>query len=65
MGPKVRCRQSRKCARGSVSAANWGRWGKDDQRGAMNLVTPEKAGDRGAPRQERPERLAEPAVFPR
>ena len=19
---------------------NWGRWGKDDQRGAMNLVTP-------------------------
>ncbi len=21
---------------------NWGRWGKDDQRGAMNLVTPEK-----------------------
>ena len=21
---------------------NWGRWGKDDQRGAMNLVTPAK-----------------------
>lgn len=22
--------------------SNWGRWGKDDQRGALNLVTPEK-----------------------
>ena len=21
---------------------NWGRWGQDDQRGAVNLVTPEK-----------------------
>jgi hypothetical protein len=21
---------------------NWGRWGKDDQRGAVNLITPEK-----------------------
>ena len=21
---------------------NWGRWGKDDQQGAMNLVTPAK-----------------------
>src|SRR2546422_4803289 len=21
---------------------NWGRWGKDDQQGAMNLITPEK-----------------------
>ena len=21
---------------------NWGRWGKDDQRGAINLITPEK-----------------------
>ena len=21
---------------------NWGRWGKDDQKGAMNLVTPAK-----------------------
>jgi len=22
--------------------SNWGRWGKDDQRGALNLITPEK-----------------------
>ena len=22
--------------------SNWGRWGKDDQLGAMNLITPEK-----------------------
>ena len=21
---------------------NWGRWGKDDQKGAINLITPEK-----------------------
>jgi kynurenine formamidase len=23
--------------------SNWGRWGKDDERGALNLITPEKA----------------------
>src|SRR5258707_15887006 len=23
---------------------NWGRWGKDDQRGAINLITPAKRG---------------------
>ena len=22
--------------------SNWGRWGKDDQLGALNLITPEK-----------------------
>src|SRR5258708_37717120 len=22
--------------------SNWGRWGKDDERGALNLVTPQK-----------------------
>ena len=22
--------------------SNWGRWGKDDQRGLLNLITPEK-----------------------
>ena len=22
--------------------SNWGRWGKDDQLGTMNLITPEK-----------------------
>src|SRR5256714_3342276 len=22
--------------------SNWGRWGKDDQRGTLNLITPEK-----------------------
>lgn len=22
--------------------SNWGRWGADDERGAFNLVTPEK-----------------------
>src|ERR1700756_4769357 len=25
-----------------TSLSNWGRWGKDDQRGALNLITPEK-----------------------
>src|ERR1700756_3273071 len=24
------------------SLSNWGRWGKDDQRGALNLITPKK-----------------------
>jgi kynurenine formamidase len=24
------------------SSTNWGRWGKDDERGALNLITPEK-----------------------
>jgi hypothetical protein len=24
------------------SLSNWGRWGKDDERGTLNLVTPEK-----------------------
>ena len=24
---------------------NWGRWGKDDQRGAINLITPQKSAD--------------------
>src|SRR6202050_1299685 len=25
-----------------TSISNWGRWGKDDQLGALNLITPEK-----------------------
>src|SRR4051794_29583154 len=25
-----------------TSLSNWGRWGKDDQRGALNLITAEK-----------------------
>lgn len=25
-----------------TALSNWGRWGKDDQRGALNLITPEK-----------------------
>jgi kynurenine formamidase len=25
-----------------TSLSNWGRWGKEDQRGALNLITPEK-----------------------
>ncbi|MFI5458349.1 MAG: cyclase family protein [Isosphaerales bacterium] len=25
-----------------TTLSNWGRWGKDDQRGALNLITPEK-----------------------
>ena len=25
-----------------TSLSNWGRWGKDDQRGTLNLITPEK-----------------------
>jgi kynurenine formamidase len=25
-----------------TSLSNWGRWGKDDQRGALNLITPQK-----------------------
>jgi kynurenine formamidase len=29
-------------ARMMTSLSNWGRWGKNDQRGALNLITPEK-----------------------
>jgi kynurenine formamidase len=29
-------------AKWSRELSNWGRWGKDDQRGAANLITPEK-----------------------
>jgi len=27
---------------GYLRRTNWGRWGADDQRGAINLITPEK-----------------------
>ena len=30
------------CERWKVELSNWGRWGKEDQLGAMNLVTPAK-----------------------
>jgi kynurenine formamidase len=26
-----------------ISLSNWGRWGKDDQKGTLNLITPEKS----------------------
>jgi hypothetical protein len=26
----------------SKELSNWGRWGKDDERGTLNLITPEK-----------------------
>ena len=26
----------------SKETNNWGRWGKDDERGALNLIDPEK-----------------------
>src|ERR1700738_3112263 len=26
-----------------ASVSNWGRWGNDDQRGTLNLITPERA----------------------
>jgi hypothetical protein len=25
----------------TTSLSNWGRWGKDDERGSLNIVTPE------------------------
>src|ERR1041385_6167050 len=28
--------------RWETELSNWGRWGKDDERGALNLVTPQK-----------------------
>jgi hypothetical protein len=28
--------------RWKVELSNWGRWGKDDQKGALNLITPAK-----------------------
>jgi len=31
-----------KIARWETELSNWGRWGPDDQRGALNLITPEK-----------------------
>jgi hypothetical protein len=29
-------------ARTYESCKNWGRWGPDDQKGALNLITPER-----------------------
>ena len=29
--------------------SNWGRWGKDDQMGAVNLITPAKGKRRSRP----------------
>ena len=31
-----------------TSLSNWGRWGPDDQRGTLNLITPEKRAQAGA-----------------
>ena len=28
--------------RGYLADSNWGRWGRDDQVGALNLITPAK-----------------------
>ena len=42
--------------------SNWGRWGKDDQRGAINLITPAKRVAAARLVHERAQRLAEPAV---
>src|SRR5436190_12770573 len=38
-----RPRASKKTVEGMmVSLSNWGRWGKDDELGAVNLITPAK-----------------------
>ncbi len=29
-------------AKWMTELSNWGRWGKDDQKGTLNLITPEK-----------------------
>ena len=38
--------------------SNWGRWGKDDQAGALNLITRGKAARSRRPGQGRDDRLA-------
>jgi hypothetical protein len=44
--------------------SNWGRWGADDQRGTLNLITPRKDGRRhrpGSRGSDRELRSADPA----
>ena len=41
---------------------NWGRWGKDDQMGAVNLMTPEKRLAAARLVRKGPRRLAQPCV---
>jgi hypothetical protein len=38
------------CRKTFESVKNWGRWGADDQRGALHYITPERPRARGAPR---------------
>ena len=37
--------------------SNWGRWGKDDQRGALNFITNQKRAAAAPPGADRRERL--------
>jgi len=41
-GAPAQLRNRQDFARWMAELSNWGRWGKDDQLGALNLVTPEK-----------------------
>lgn len=41
-GSPAQLRNRQDFARWMTELSNWGRWGKDDQLGALNLVTPEK-----------------------
>jgi hypothetical protein len=34
------------CAPRTGRLRNWGRWGADNQKGAVNLITPERSGPR-------------------
>ena len=41
-GPATRPKTKADIDRLMAELSNWGRWGKDDQLGTMNLITPEK-----------------------
>ena len=41
--------------------SNWGRWGDDDQLGALNLITPEVTAAAAATVRTRPDRVVRPA----
>ena len=44
------------------SLSNWGRWGDEDQLGALNLITPEVTAAAAATVRTRPDRVVRPAT---
>ncbi len=44
--------------------SNWGKWGKDDQRGALNYITDQQARRGSRPGEDRRDRFACPCRWP-